>query len=146
MKKSLRALATALALLVPAVALADCTISLGSLAFGGYDVFTTLANDSLAQVSYSCSAPAVSPTISISKGNAPTFSPRRLTNGIDALSYNLFLDAARTIVWGDGTGGTSTFAASMGTNLVANIHGRIFARQNLPVGQYTDSLVVTIIF
>lgn len=146
MSGSLAAFAALAALSLAPAAYADCTVTAGSLSFGSYDVFSSTALDSVATITYSCSAPAVSPTLSLSRGGAPTFSPRQLLQGTNALSYNLFLDAARTTIWGDGTGGTSTFACSLGTNLTASVYGRIFALQNVPAGSYSDSITATIVF
>lgn len=131
--------------LCSAAARADCTLSVGTLNFGTYDILNTAPLDSVATVTYSCEA-VVSPTMSLSKGNAPNFSPRQMLQGTSALAYNLYLDAARTAVWGDGTAATSTFACSIGTSLTVSIFGRVFAGQNLAVGSYSDNILATITF
>jgi spore coat protein U-like protein len=66
----------------------------------------------------------------------------------DLLNYNLFTDAARSAVWGDGTQGTSTLSSKVQRNKpwVATVYGRIPAGQNVPVGLYSDTLTVTIIW
>ena len=65
------------------------------------------------------------------------------------LSYNIYLDAARTMVWGDGTGGSSYYSAT-GTGNAAPVsvimYGGIPTQQNVGAGTYTDILVVTINF
>ena len=124
---------------------ADCTVSIGPMNFGSYDVFSAVPLDSVASITYSCSA-VVNPTLTLSSGNSGSFSPRAMTQGTASLAYNLYLDAARTTIWGDGTPATSTYTCSLGTNLTVNIFGRIFAGQNLPVGAYSDNIVATIIF
>jgi spore coat protein U-like protein len=143
MRKRFAALVVVLA---ASAAHADCTVSVGTLAFGTYDVFSTTPLDSVATITYSCTAPATAPTMSISRGGATSFLPRQMLNGASALNYNLYLDAARTQIWGDGSAGTSTYSCSMGSGLSVSVYGRIFAQQNLPVGSYSDSLVVTITF
>ena len=73
---------------------------------------------------------------------------RAMSNGPHSLAYNVYLDAARTIVWGDGSNGTSAYGPvkpNPGTNTVW-IYGRIFARQNVTVGTYSDTLTVTIVY
>lgn len=139
-------LAALLVVLSAAAARADCTVSVGSMAFGAYDVFSSTPLDTVATITYTCSTPATAPTMSISRGGATSFSPRQMLNGASALNYNLYLDAARTQIWGDGSAGTSTYSCSMGSGLSVSVYGRIFAQQNLPVGSYGDSLVVTITF
>jgi spore coat protein U-like protein len=126
---------------------ADCTVSLGTLAFGSYDVFAGSPADSTATITYTCSGPATTPTLSIGTGVAASFSPRRIKSGSNAISYNLYVDAARTSVWGDGTAGTSTVACAMGSGLTATVYGRIFAGQtSARAGSYLDSVVVTVNF
>src|ERR1700686_2582705 len=142
-----RLLACAAVLAVAAAARADCTVSVGALAFGAYDVFSGSPTDSTASITYSCSVPATAPTLSIGAGIAASFSPRKIKSGGNSLSYNLYVDAARTSVWGDGTASTSTVACAMGTGLTATVYGRIFARQTgATAGSYSDSVVVTISF
>jgi spore coat protein U-like protein len=143
----IRLLACAAVLAAASAAHADCTVSVGALAFGSYDVFAGSPTDSTATITYTCSVPATTPTLSIGTGVAASFSPRKIKSGSNALSYNLYVDAARTMVWGDGTAGTSTVACSMGTGLTATVYARIFAGQtSAPVGSYADTVAVTINF
>src|SRR5438132_14140752 len=76
-------------------------ITVTTLAFGNYDVYAAAPLDSAGTISYSCPPPAV-PTVDISAGGAGSFSPRRMQQiaGTDTLQYNVYFDAARTIVWG----------------------------------------------
>jgi spore coat protein U-like protein len=65
----------------------------------------------------------------------------------DRLNYNLFVNAGRSTVWGDGAPGTSTvFLKNVKKNhpAVATIYGRVPPGQNVSVGSYSDSLTVTI--
>ncbi|MEP7124646.1 MAG: spore coat U domain-containing protein [Byssovorax sp.] len=121
------------------------------VAFGTYDVFSTSPLDSTGSVTVLCTGVGPSDTIVIdmSRGNASSFGPRQMLRGGTALDYNLFLDAARTTVWGDGTSGTSHYGPTMppsGVGLTVPIYGRIPARQNAAAGAYSDTLVVTIVF
>jgi spore coat protein U-like protein len=58
------------------------------------------------------------------------------------------MDAARTSVWGDHTGGTSNYGpVSLAVLPVTlQIYGHIPARQNAKVGSYADTVVVTMLF
>jgi len=71
------------------------------------------------------------------------------------LGYNLFVDLARSRLWGDGTGGTSlasgAFTVGPGAKngikeLRHAIYGRIPALQDAPPGAYADTIVVTLTF
>jgi spore coat protein U-like protein len=126
-----------------------CAIATTPLAFGSYDPIlanSTSPLDSLGMVRYDCtgSNPTIL-TIMLSAGTGSGFNPRRLFSGSNALSYNLYLDAGRTTVWGDGTGGTSFVAGTKKKDDV-NVFGRVFAGQDPAVGSYANSIVVTINF
>ena len=118
-----------------------------SVAFGAYNPISATPTDSVGTISYFCPG-ALAPVISINAGSGGGFSPRQMSSAFtDLLGYNLYLDAARTIVWGDGTGGTSTAPGITSTKpATANVYGRIFPRQSVGSGSYSDTLTVTINF
>jgi spore coat protein U-like protein len=121
------------------------------VAFGGYDVFGAAPVDSARSLTFICYGVGSTDTIVIelSPGNASSFSPRQLAYATSALAYNLYLDAGRTSVWGDGTGGTSRYGPTTppsGSGVTVSIFGRVPARQNVSVGSYGDTIVATILF
>jgi spore coat protein U-like protein len=122
---------------------ADCTISASGVAFGSYDAFSPYALDGAGTVSMHCS-PESSYSLGFSSGGG-SYSQRKLSNGPATLNYNLYTDASRSVVWGDGTGGTGTVAGS-GENNNHVVYGRIPAQQNTAAGSYGDTIIVTVIF
>lgn len=90
-----------------------CSLSTSNIGFGTYDVFAAADTDTVGAVTYSCSGsvPAVSLTLT---GGSYSAGSRTMSTGgaTDKLRYTLYLDAARTRPWGDGTGGTSTYSAA----------------------------------
>ena len=143
-------LALALASTRPARAAAKCTITTASnVAFGTYNVFSAAPLDTTGVVQISCNGAARPITVDLSHGNAPTYSPRYMLKGSEQLNYNLYLDAARTLIWGDGTGGTSVYGPvdpPNGVNVNLTVYGRIPAGQDLTAGAYADTIVATINF
>ncbi len=141
-------LATLGSLVAAMPALASCTISTTSVSFGSYNVFATSPTDSTGSVSYNCFLSLGNITIFLNKGSASSFNPRRMLRGSEALNYNLYRDAARTTIWGDGTGGTQVFTATIvvSGSATVTIYGRIPAGQDVSVGSYTDSITATINF
>lgn len=122
------------------------SISTTPVAFGAYSPVNAAPTDSMGSVSYFCPG-ALSPMISINTGSSTTFNPRTMSSGIDVLNYNLYVDAARTVIWGDGTAGTATVAGTASTKpFTNNIYGRIFPLQSVGAGSYSDALIVTINF
>lgn len=127
-----------------------CVITATGVDFGVYDTINPSPNDSTGTISYSCSqgGGALNVTITLDQGVAGTFN-RTMTNGIDRLNYNLYLDAGRTNIWGDGTRGTMALQDKIpGSNqtITAVVYGRVFASQTVGSGQYADGLTVTMVF
>ena len=63
------------------------------------------------------------------------------------MNYNLFMDAANTIIWGDGTSGTQflTFPSTPGNKTYAGtIYGTIPAGLDVGPGNYTDTIQATL--
>jgi spore coat protein U-like protein len=122
-----------------------CTIqSPNALAFGTYDPLganATVARDATATIQYNCRGGA-RPAISLSAGSAASYAPRTLRFGGDSLGYNLYSDAARTVVWGDGTAGTQVVNGAPGRRTYT-IYGRIFPGQVVASGGYVDTIVIT---
>jgi spore coat protein U-like protein len=127
-------------------ALAACSIGVTGVNFGAYDPMATNPNDSTGNVSYRCNRrDAV--TISLSRGHASTFAPRQMRRGSEVLNYNLYRDATRSSIWGNGTGGTVVYfdPAPPGRNITVTvpIFGRIPPGQDVAVGTYSDDITVT---
>jgi len=75
--------------------------------------------------------------------------------GPGRLNYNLFLDTARTSIWGNGLSGTGIATASLtvgpgvgnGTRIAQfPVYGRVPALQVVGMGAYSDTIVVTVTF
>jgi len=146
---------------------ADCAVSAAGVAFGVYDPLAVTSVDATGTVSVRCvwtssgspGAQRVAPVISLSAGLAPgTLLQRRLrTPAGDLLSYNLFRDAGRSQIWGDGSSGTFTAPTSPATLVLPasgsprtgsrTIYGRMPAGQtNASPGSYADTITVTVTF
>ncbi len=132
-----------------AQASASCTISATSVNFGNYNVFNGAAVDSTGTITYTCNAQASNITITLSKGASSSYSPRLMSKGAETLSYNLFRDAARTNVWGDGTGGTSVYTRNNPPNnnpVNVPVYGQIPAGQDVSAGSFSDTVTAVINF
>lgn len=133
----------------PTTAEAACTISTTSVNFGSYNVFNVTPTDSTGTVTYECGKKDSNIRVRLNKGGAATFAGRRMVKGAENLFYNLFMDAARTIIWGDGTEGTQDYVDANPPNstpVVLTIFGRVTAAQDVTAGVYTNTVVASVIF
>lgn len=68
------------------------------------------------------------------------------------LNYNLYADGAHTLIWGDGTGGTSTVSDSYTLPASSStrdytVYGRISGAQSSAVaGNYLDTVLITVTY
>jgi spore coat protein U-like protein len=131
---------------------AACSVNATSMNFGSYDVFSAAPLDSTSNISVSCNRFTLFVFITIGASpNSGVFNPRqmKLLTGPDLLDYNLYTNAARTTIWGDGTGGTGFgfifFVPRNGTRN-RTVYGRIPPGQDISGGLYTDTLVATITY
>ena len=145
---ALAAFACVLTILAPGRVEAACSITTTGVSFGTYDVFNASPVDSTGSVRYQCSGSTGTFTISLSTGSSGTFQPRRMVSGAEKLNYNLYLDAARTSIWGDASAGTSWFMESgaSGKPVTLTVFGRIPPGQDVAAGTYSDTIIVTIQF
>ena len=132
-----------------AAILGDCSVSAGGVAFGVYDASVPTPLTSTGTISVSCTLVTnASPvTIDLSSGASGSFSTRTMSNGIDILNYNLFQDIAQTMIWGDGTGGSTRFSAKVTPGrptLTATIYGLLPASQDVGAGSFLDTITVTV--
>ena len=128
---------------------AACTITTTGVSFGTYDVFNSSATTSTGTVTYRCGNSDHNITITLSSGSSGTFTSRTMKKGAENLTYNLFMDAAFTSVWGDGSGTTTTYHIGNppnGTDVSLTVYGQVPAQQDVSAGSYTDTVVATINF
>ncbi len=143
-------MALAVLMAVPRQAIGQCVFDTTiGVSFGAYRSFDPTPNDSTGSITYTCTNQGSLITIDLSKGSAPTYVPRQMQKGADTLNYNLYLDAARTSIWGDGSGGSLLYGPLVppsGTAVTVTVYGRVFERQNIRIGSYTDTITITINF
>ena len=130
-----------------------CTVSASGLSFGRYTPGTPLSNDSTATLSLTCSSPAPMPMpVRLSIALEGAAAPRQLAGtGGHGLRYQLYVDAARSIPWGDGTGGTAPIIVEGIVSRTLPLHqtvpayGRLLGRQtNTQAGTYFAQQTITI--
>jgi spore coat protein U-like protein len=130
-----------LALAWPATA--NCSLNAGGVNFGDINPLEGADTDITSPLEIQCDA-GDSYRIALDSGNGD-FRARHLLDGSNQLRYNLYLDAGRQAIWGDGSGGSSVVTGSgNGSSQTLYIYGRVFADRQAHVGIYADTITVTV--
>jgi spore coat protein U-like protein len=127
----------------------SCTISATSVNFGSYNVFNASNTDSTGTITYRCNAAAANITIGLTTGASSSFNPRLMSKGAEVLGYNLYRNAARTNIWGDGTSGTAVYFRANppnNSNVNLTVYGRIPPGQDVSAGTFSDTVTAVINF
>lgn len=141
----------ALFTLIPQYSLAapSCTFTtVTAVGFGAYDVFSgTPNNNGVGSLRIRCQGGGSETFIvRLSDGQSHSYFPRVMRSGANTLTYNLYTSAARNVVWGDGTGGSSTMAVNRNSTTTLSVYGQIPAGQDVAVGIYSDNITATVDF
>ena len=133
----------------------SCTITVADLTFPSYDPTYGVDNDSTGSVTSTCTmggavvltlgqgasatsdstdAAPIRRMVGTSAGNAGTF-----------LAYGLFQEIGRTTVFGNTSGTGDSFAATGGAD-VSTVYGRIPKNQSAAIGNFVDSVSVTLTY
>jgi spore coat protein U-like protein len=160
----------ALALMLPLLGLtlagpswaAGCSVSSTGLAFGIYQPLsfpgklTSADRTSNAGISVVCTGITTGGLYSIALGPSSAGAGNRVStrylansNGGDAMRFNVYTDAAYSVVWGDGALGSliSGSIATGDSNQTIAAYGRVPAGQNtLRAGSFSGSLTMTLTY
>jgi len=143
------------------MAASSCTAAATSVGFGIYDAASALPDDSTGTLTVSCTytgpggTDEASYAVTLGSTNSPSPETRWLTTGAYRLYYNLYRNAARTEIWGNGTGGSYVVSGTLrpgpgvGNNTRSatyTVYGRVPAQQDAAVGNFSDTIVITLTF
>ena len=128
---------------------ASCSFtSVTDIGFGTYNVFDTLPDASgVGSITIKCQGgPGNAYDVTLSTGQSNSYISRVMKSGANSLTYNIYTSATRSIVWGDGTAGSSTQSAYKNSTTTLSLFGQIPAGQDVANGIYTDNLIATVNF
>jgi len=141
---------TATAVMTPTMTVAaNCIVAASDLSFGAYNPLSASPNDAATTIQVTCTnTTAYAVKLGLGTGAGATFAARRMTGLTftgQTLAYSLFTDAARSQLWGDGTGGSiAASGTGTGSAQTLTVYGRIPTSQFPKVDSYKDTINVTI--
>jgi spore coat protein U-like protein len=125
-----------------------CAVSGAGVSFGPFDPTSPANLDTIGYVTVDCNG-SIDAKLSLTVGNgvgASYSAGRKMTQGAGGtLFYQLYANAARTLVLGDGTGGSVTLEISEVHSASQAIWARIPVGQGkVAPGNYSDTVIATI--
>lgn len=162
--RRIRAFALACALVLPSVApapamatcapgsMCSCDVSASGVNFGNYNPLDTGHLDIAGTIRVQCTQRKKDPLsfdVQLSAGGSGGYAARWMAGSGSQLQYNLYRDAARAQIWGNGTGGSTTVTRSFDTRNIddtISVYGRAFSGQAVNAGSYVDTIVVTVVY
>ncbi|WP_038801929.1 spore coat protein U domain-containing protein [Burkholderia oklahomensis] len=125
----------------------DCFISATNVAFGATGVIQS-ALTATGTISAQCTNGDAF-VIALNGGVSGSVAARTMqrTGGTDTVGYQLYLDAAHSTIWGDGTAGTSTATGTgSGVSQSLTVYGQVPVQTTPVPGTYNDTITATITF
>lgn len=134
---------------VTATVVSACTVSGTTLNFGSSidPLAAATPLDATSSLSVQCTNTTpytVALNAGVNAGGASNFGGRAMKSGSNTLAYQLYLDAGRSSVWGDGTGSSTVSGTGTGSAQTLTIYGRLPSLANVVPGSYTDTVTVTV--
>ncbi len=128
----------------------NCVITTTPVTFGAYDpvvAHSTAPLDGTGTVTVTCTKGALA-KIGLNDGSNAQGSVRRMRLSAAAyLEYQIYKDASRTSVWGDGIFDSMWVLPAPNRNpRTYPVYGRVPANQDATVGSYSDTVVATVDF
>jgi spore coat protein U-like protein len=134
-----------------------CTVSATGVAFGTYNPLNPAGDSAVGSWTVICNAigsgsATVAGTLTLSTGSSGNYATRTMLSGTNTLKYNIYLTSGHTQVIGDGSAGTfapsdsGTVTAGQVYQVTGSMYGFMPALQDIPAGNYTDSIIVTVTY
>lgn len=128
---------------------ATCSITtVPTLGFPNYDVFAAAPTVTSQIAKFSCNGAQATITVGVGKSaTSGTIATRQMAQvgGTGRLNYNIYKDGGYSNLWGDGTAGTTALVVNtVARKASVPIYGKIDPGQDAPIGNYKDTVVLSV--
>lgn len=123
-----------------------CTLAVNDLDFGAHGVLsTTLDRQTTIDATCTMGTPYV---LAVGPGLSGATNPaqRRMSKGVEGVTYGLYRDSGRGQPWGWMQGSNTWTGAGTGAKQAVPVYGRVPAQASPSPGAYTDTVVVTLTY
>lgn len=125
-----------------------CAVSTANLGFGTYNPIAGTVLDGATTITVTCTL-GTPYNVQLDPGthgggSVSTRAMQRTSGGTETIDYSLFRDAGRTQNWGQTDNTDTVTATGTGVSQDHTVYGRIPASENVPTGDYSDTVNVTV--
>lgn len=130
---------------VTATVLAACEVTAQDLVFGNYDPVAAANLDAQTTMSVTCTnGTGYQIGLNLGSGTGATTATRYMKKGSDLLGYTLYQNAGRTTLWGNTQNTDTRTGTGTGSAATVDVFARVPMHQTAPVGNYSDTITVTV--
>jgi len=124
----------------------SCTVTATDMNFGSLTLLTA-NSDATSTVSVTCTSGA-SYNVGLNGGLSGATNPtlRKMTLGVNEITYGLYQNAARSTPWGDTIGTNTVVGTGTGSAQTLTVYGRIPPQTTPIAGSYSDTIIVTVTY
>jgi spore coat protein U-like protein len=130
---------------VTATVVKNCTITAGNVNFGSYDPTSATPLNATGTFTITCGQ-GTAYTVGLGAGANAQGTTRRMAGGSQFLTYELYQNTARSVVWNNTGTGMVSGTATSNSPITLTIYGQVTPSQNISIGSYTDTVVATVNF
>lgn len=128
----------------------SCLLSSSNVAFGAFTPTATATKLSANGIISATCSNGVVYNLSLNAGLKGTIATRMMGGGAvqnaDKLAYNIFTNAAGTIIFGDNTSGSKITVTGNGTLQATTIYGSLLTNQYITPDNYADTLIISMAY
>lgn len=123
-----------------------CTVSASPLDFGSIGLLTS-AVPATTTLGVQCSRTTpYNVGLGAGQNSSGNINARRMVQGANSVGYQLYRDAARTLVWGNTVGTNTVGGTGSGNTQSLTVYGIVPMQATPPAGTYSDTVVVTVTY
>jgi spore coat protein U-like protein len=129
-----------------ATVLATCRVAATSMNFGSVAALSSSV-DASSSITVRCTnGTPYNVGLSAGNGAGATVFNRKMTNAGSTVSYSLYINSARSTVWGNTVGTDTVGGTGSGNDQTLTVNGRVPAQATPAPANYADTIVVTVTY
>ncbi len=129
-----------------ATVITSCNVSATTLNFGSTSTLGSVVDGSSTLTATCTSASAYNIGLSAGNGSGATVAARKMTSGLNTITYSLYTNSLRTTVWGNTVGTNTVSGTGSGSAQNFTVFGRVPTQTTPAPTTYSDTIIATVTY